>query len=931
MQDILGKEYVTFQPNKIIYAVSENNASYKQIINSDFGICFHTIYKGNAEIKEQSFKVDATRLKKVPTNIYIMSPAINRPEKISGELKRLINIFNTTSEKLLHSADDFNALTDNALFIKYWNMFENNYLSDNGVSTFDSSYKKKLIEFINKKLKTELEKKLSTLKTDKSKEKANETYLHEVNELTDIIDNSNILDNIVDCINIAAKIKLALLKEFKNIDIDTFFKSKTRGYIPTAGEGIAMSDNYGNVVKLVDRSTFSNANRDDDIERGFTEDLDISNKEKYAVIGWGRLNPPTRGHDKLVKTILMYADKFSCDALLYLSHKQNNDKDPLSYEQKLKYCKEAFPEIDVVDSPAKTIIEVMHELYEKNYTNIIYVCGSDRFDAMKDLLEKYNNKPDKAGNYLYAFKSIEVKSAGMRDADSDDFIETISASMARQFVKDNDFEDFKEIVPLNASSAKNMFNDIAKVYGRGMINESTQIKKNLKQFVNDKLRTIDSVTVIASSSRHPKEIARVKINPQYQEKDVEDDIKMLLMNIPDINYIDYDFHTEASNSFKAFKIESGEEDYYITVSTKQKKEFTPNKVLKNLMGVNIPYNSVEDKITYYDEEIQDILKTLCIEAMSAKGSSTLKSMVENVESGTAKMSFACNKTVAKLRQLEPELLNRIIGGIEVDFNEIYGAVGLASCISSIFGSTANIIYPARSNEPLLDYTIYIPNKPLIRVSAKTGKGASPSCSSIFDSINELLLTGYENKELNAGTAFSKFMHDDYLSKSVNSGYVFLRETMEDIINGKSNIWIKELPLSTVSYELSELAKLDLKNPDNSDLIKDICNSAFKKLGSVTSRGEKYPDKKQAIITRNLGKLLIDLINNSILIDQMNKLLTISFGSFVQVYSSKTLMTGNISYEIVSVNEENGYKFNYNIGMESDGTFRNNKLAIRVDK
>ena len=64
---------------------------------------------------------------------------------------------------------------------------------------------------------------------------------------------------------------------------------------------------------------------------------------------------------------------------------------------------------------------------------------------------------------------------------------------------------------------------------------------------------------------------------------------------------------------------------------------------------------------------------------------------------------------------------------------------------------------------------------------------------------------------------------------------------------------------------------------------------------------------------------------------MNKLLTISFGSFVQVYSSKTLMTGNISYEIVSVNEENGYKFNYNIGMESDGTFRNNKLAIRVDK
>ena len=75
--EIGDTNYLTFQPNKIVYAFSEDNPTYETIKNSDFGICFHTIYKGNLESKTQSFNVDASRLQNVPDDIYIMSPALD--------------------------------------------------------------------------------------------------------------------------------------------------------------------------------------------------------------------------------------------------------------------------------------------------------------------------------------------------------------------------------------------------------------------------------------------------------------------------------------------------------------------------------------------------------------------------------------------------------------------------------------------------------------------------------------------------------------------------------------------------------------------------------------------------------------------------------------------------------------------------------------
>jgi len=175
---------------------------------------------------------------------------------------------------------------------------------------------------------------------------------------------------------------------------------------------------------------------------------------RVAAITFGRFNPPSIGHLKLVETLCnQHADAH----LLFASHSQDPKKNPLSYEQKIKYLKalfqSAFPNLEVVDSPARTIIEVLQQLTGK-YDAIIIVVGSDRLESFKTLIEKYNGVPDKSGMIPYSFSDITFVSAGNRDPDSDDEIEGISASKLRKFALEGDYEKFSTGIPGTNSALK---------------------------------------------------------------------------------------------------------------------------------------------------------------------------------------------------------------------------------------------------------------------------------------------------------------------------------------------------------------------------------------------------------------------------------------------------------------------------------------------
>ena len=174
-----------------------------------------------------------------------------------------------------------------------------------------------------------------------------------------------------------------------------------------------------------------------------------------AVFAFGRFNPPTVAHQKLIKQVQDLATKLNGRPYIFLSHTQNNKTDPLSFQEKLDYVEGVYGREQVVfgDAGVKTIVQVLQKLQDEGRTKVVMVAGSDRVQNFTKLLDQYNNKPDKSGNILYNFDSINVVSAGQRDPDAEG-MSGVSASKAREYAQDDDFENFSKIVMGGKVSAK---------------------------------------------------------------------------------------------------------------------------------------------------------------------------------------------------------------------------------------------------------------------------------------------------------------------------------------------------------------------------------------------------------------------------------------------------------------------------------------------
>jgi len=171
-----------------------------------------------------------------------------------------------------------------------------------------------------------------------------------------------------------------------------------------------------------------------------------------AVIAFGRMNPITIGHEKLVNAVISTALKEGAVPLIYLSHSTDPKKNPLTYDQKIAFAKKAFGTKLIVKSKARTIIEVAKELQNK-FKKLIIVAGSDRVTEFDTLLNKYNGKE-------YTYDSIKVVSAGDRDPDADD-VSGMSASKMRAAAADNDFDMFKGGLPRKLQpQAKSVYNTV---------------------------------------------------------------------------------------------------------------------------------------------------------------------------------------------------------------------------------------------------------------------------------------------------------------------------------------------------------------------------------------------------------------------------------------------------------------------------------------
>lgn len=182
--------------------------------------------------------------------------------------------------------------------------------------------------------------------------------------------------------------------------------------------------------------------------------------EKTTVFAFGRMNPPTVGHEKLVNKVKEVAKDNKAGHLVVMSHSQDAKKNPLSAEQKLKHAKRFFPKTNLKVSSKESPSYLTHaaDLHKSGTKHLIMVAGSDRIDNYHQTLHKYNGEGE---GKLYNFKSIKVVSAGERDPDAEG-VEGMSASKMREHAKNNNFGEFRKGVPSHVQEkhAKEMFNDV---------------------------------------------------------------------------------------------------------------------------------------------------------------------------------------------------------------------------------------------------------------------------------------------------------------------------------------------------------------------------------------------------------------------------------------------------------------------------------------
>ena len=163
---------------------------------------------------------------------------------------------------------------------------------------------------------------------------------------------------------------------------------------------------------------------------------------------------------------------------IFLTHTQNNKKDPLSFQEKQAYIRSQItdPNLEIGDPAVKTIIQALQKIQSQGRTRVIMIAGDDRVMEFQQFLNQYNGNPDKAGNIPYKFDDVQVVSAGQRDPDAED-VTGASASKAREWALKGQEHEFSKIV-MGGVNGKVLYDKIQDALG-------VQVAENNKKLYNE--------------------------------------------------------------------------------------------------------------------------------------------------------------------------------------------------------------------------------------------------------------------------------------------------------------------------------------------------------------------------------------------------------------------------------------------------------------
>lgn len=229
-------------------------------------------------------------------------------------------------------------------------------------------------------------------------------------------------------------------------------------------------------------------------------------EDKSVYFTFGRMNPPTIGHEKLLSVLAKKAGKNPYR--IFLSHSQDKNKNPLDYKTKIKFARKMFPKYArsiIMNEQIRTALLAAVSLYNEGFNKIVMVVGEPEVRQFDVLLKRYNGEKSRHG--FYNFEKITVESAGKRNPDAEG-TEGMSATKVRDAAKSGDFTKFSQSVPttIRNTEAKALYNAVRK--GLGLKEENTfrnhitlsPVSEEREQYIRGNLFDIGDDVVIKEDS-----------------------------------------------------------------------------------------------------------------------------------------------------------------------------------------------------------------------------------------------------------------------------------------------------------------------------------------------------------------------------------------------------------------------------------------------
>ena len=259
-QTIDGEEYITFQPNTIVYAVPSDSKLAKAMTSAQMGIVFHTSYTGKTfSDMKASFNIDINHLSTTKDvwfrDAYFVdaSGTVTFTEQETKVLNSHLSLAGTTFQSI--NALTLNRIAASEVVLTYIKTFNNTKVREGMEIKDTTAHTNDLIRWVEAKLNKDI--------SDAKKEETKQKRIKEKTEIMRFFRGSaRDLKNIFDLMNhlVASKnMIVGKLQQMKQVT-NTFLRTDD-GFKITNPEGfVAVSKTSGGAVKLVDRLEFAHAN-----------------------------------------------------------------------------------------------------------------------------------------------------------------------------------------------------------------------------------------------------------------------------------------------------------------------------------------------------------------------------------------------------------------------------------------------------------------------------------------------------------------------------------------------------------------------------------------------------------------------------------------------------------------------------------------------